>query len=518
MVWFLGEYPLWLSLVVCYSDHNLCRWQFTEKKFPSVQCKTSSSAKITIYECEAFKIENLIMKALSENSYYNRKSLISQQIMMSSGILHLGAHLGQEAQTYADADKPVVWVEAMPDIHNALTKRLENFPNQRALCALLGNEDGLDKTFHVSNNGKGQSSSIFCFGEYGNGDSTLWPELDLDMVETLNLKTVRLDKLLVENRIEPRSFDFWIVDLQGAELIALQGAGDYLSDCRALLVEVSEVDVYKGGVRWHELRPFIEAAGFNILWEPELPHDDVLFVRKDAFMAELYGTFHADEYLTHNQKRLEHLDSLGLDLMGKQVLEVGAGIGDLTEFYLRRDCSVLTSDARPENLSLLHERFGHLEDVKVSHLDMDYPIDIEMEFDIIHCYGLLYHLKNPLPAIEFMARHCKGLLLVETCVSNEKGSGVNQVSEPLDNYSQALHGYGCRPDRSWLWHQLKEHIPYVYATKTQPDHPEFPLDWDASSKEGNSLLKRAVFVGSFDPIEQNENLLIELPDQYLPLK
>lgn len=43
--------------------------------------------------------------------------------------------------------------------------------------------------------------------------------------------------------------------------------------------------------------------------------------------------FHCDEYLRDNQRRLEHLASLGLDIVGKTVLELGAGIGIIQAFF-----------------------------------------------------------------------------------------------------------------------------------------------------------------------------------------
>ena len=66
-------------------------------------------------------------------------------------------------------------------------------------------------------------------------------------------------------------------------------------------------------------------------------------------------SFRDDRYLRHNARRLEHLASLGLDLLGKRVLEVGAGVGDHTGFFLDRDCSVLSTEPRGENCQLFAE-------------------------------------------------------------------------------------------------------------------------------------------------------------------
>jgi len=106
------------------------------------------------------------------------------------------------------------------------------------------------------------------------------------------------------------------------------------------------------------------------------------------------------DYMRHNQRRQEHLASLGLDIRGSTVLEVGAGIGDHTSFFLDRDCRVVTSDAREENLKQLRRRYP---DIEVRRLDLDSPPStFEGAFDIVYCYGLLYHLQNPAGATPYL--------------------------------------------------------------------------------------------------------------------
>lgn len=216
--------------------------------------------------------------------------------------------------------------------------------------------------------------------------------------------------------------------------------------------------------------------------------------------------FHAAHYLRHNQRRQEHLASLGLPLSGRSVLEVGAGIGDHTEFFLDRECSVLTSDGRPENVAILRERFPH---IAVRLLDLDHP---DPEFthraEIVYAYGTLYHLTRPEAAIQYLAERCDGLMLIETCVSFGTADELNPIDEPFHHPSQSLSGRGCRPTRQWVWSRLQRHFVHVYATATQPWHPEFPLDWSSPPPEGQ--LSRAVFVASRSPIA-NPLLLEEIP-------
>lgn len=218
--------------------------------------------------------------------------------------------------------------------------------------------------------------------------------------------------------------------------------------------------------------------------------------------------FQSDHYLRHNQKRLEHLASLGLDLNRKTVLELGAGIGDHTGFFLERECNVTSVEARPENLEILQHRYPR---VTACCLDLDQPtLHFDPVFDIVYCYGLLYHLKNPAEALQWMAQACRGMLLLETCVSLGSEAQLAQCDEAIDNPTQSFCGIGSRPTRSWVFGQLKQQFEFVYLPMTQPDHAEFPTDWMLS--QSSDALIRAVFVGSRFPI-QNSLLVEYLPEQ-----
>lgn len=196
--------------------------------------------------------------------------------------------------------------------------------------------------------------------------------------------------------------------------------------------------------------------------------------------------------MRHNQRRQEHLASLGLDLAGQTVLEVGAGVGDHTSFFLDRGCSVVVTEPRQHNLEILRARYP---DLDVRHVDLDKPPSEPEIVDVVYCYGTLYHLERPADAIAWMACCARKLLLIETCVASGESAEIYAFEESAAQPDNAITGHGCRPTRAWVRRELGRHMDHAYSTVTQPWHKEFPIDWSDGNLGGSPLI-RAVFVGS----------------------
>src|SRR5690242_6357837 len=94
------------------------------------------------------------------------------------------------------------------------------------------------------------------------------------------------------------------------------------------------------------------------------------------------SAFQYDGYRRHNSRRLEHLSSLGLPIAGRQVLELGAGIGDHTGYFVDRGCAVTAVEGRSENLAILQARFPAVATVL---LDLDQPYLPDLgRFDVVY--------------------------------------------------------------------------------------------------------------------------------------
>ena len=76
-----------------------------------------------------------------------------------------------------------------------------------------------------------------------------------------------------------------------------------------------------------------------------------------------FDNFTSEHYQRHNRRRQEHLATLGLDLSGRRVLEIGAGIGDHTGFFVDRGCNITSTDGRPDCVTALGNRFPGLKTV-----------------------------------------------------------------------------------------------------------------------------------------------------------
>lgn len=233
----------------------------------------------------------------------------------------------------------------------------------------------------------------------------------------------------------------------------------------------------------------------------KLKHE--LFVRTHRF----WGFLEADA-LTINKARMDHLASLNLPIEGKSVLEVGAGIGLLTGFFEGRGCQVLSTDARADNVAENKKRHPSR---RVATLDLERPQDIARagRFDIVFCYGTLYHLAAPEPALRALSE-VSDMILLETCLSRGTDDANVNVGEE-HTMNQAYSGVGSRPTRAWVVNRLRLLWGHGYISLTQPRHPDFPLDWTAPPERENT---RAIFVGTRNALE-NPILSEEVPSRHL---
>jgi hypothetical protein len=194
--------------------------------------------------------------------------------------------------------------------------------------------------------------------------------------------------------------------------------------------------------------------------------------------------------LAINKARQDHLASLGLELENKRVLEVGAGIGLHTPFFIDRGCKIVITDGNPENVEKIKSRHPDYQSL-VLDLEQESSLEHLGTFDLVYSYGLFYHLANVDLAVQRLAEICHGQILVETRVSVKTDDSIDYMNDHGGN-NGSIVGKASRPSRQWMLNCLTKHFGHSYIAVTQPKHSDFPGNW--SQARGND--NRAIFVGS----------------------
>jgi FkbM family methyltransferase len=165
-----------------------------------------------------------------------------------NGILHIGAHKCEELETYlkyTTIDK-VLWVEAIKSI---IDENLKNNPLLNIINAVVSDEDGKDIEFKIAN--LTNCSSILDLKYH----KEIHPEVEI--VETISMQTKTIQTLYKENNINSIEYNTLVMDIQGAELLALKGMGDILDNIDIIYVEVNEKELYEGCCKLEDLDSFL---------------------------------------------------------------------------------------------------------------------------------------------------------------------------------------------------------------------------------------------------------------------
>ena len=167
------------------------------------------------------------------------------------GVLHIGAHFGQEFSTYERMGiKNTMFFEPLPHTFDVLKKNI----GDKAILVntALGNTIG-EVQMNVEFANQGQSSSI------------LEPSIHLKQYPHIRfedkeiVKITKLDTFIEDHK----KYNFINVDVQGYELEVFKGGKEYLNHIDYIMTEVNRDEVYKGCPRVESLDKFLESYGFQ---------------------------------------------------------------------------------------------------------------------------------------------------------------------------------------------------------------------------------------------------------------
>ena len=190
-----------------------------------------------------------------------------------TGVLHVGAHLGEEAADYEKFGwTPVIWVEAQPNLVQKLKSNLD-YSNHKVIEAAIWEEDGVHLKLHVASNS--QSTSLLNFGTHADS----YP--DITFVSEIEVITQRLDSIIEPSEIP----NFINLDIQGVELPAIKSLGKLILSVDYIYTEVNKTDVYQGCTLVTDLDDYLLVNGFKratTRWYLKEGWGDALYIRIGA--------------------------------------------------------------------------------------------------------------------------------------------------------------------------------------------------------------------------------------------
>jgi len=180
------------------------------------------------------------------------------------GVIHVGGSHAEEQNDYLHHGiKKQVWIEAIPEVFEALEKNIAGNPQAMALNVCVSDKSFQNVTFNVTNNA-GQSSSFLPMKEHLKYHPTVQVERTIDMV-TLTMDDVFEQIEHNQPQFAAKHFNFLNLDIQGAELLALKGFENNLHYIDYVYCEVNDEELYEGCPHVAEIDAFLINHGFEAL-------------------------------------------------------------------------------------------------------------------------------------------------------------------------------------------------------------------------------------------------------------
>jgi FkbM family methyltransferase len=200
----------------------------------------------------------------------NLTELISKYSLLINGVIHIGAHFGEENSLYDEIGiQNRIYFEPLSSNFFTLEKNINGrFP---VFKKALGNENKTVKMFVESYN-NGQSSSILKPQKH----LSQYPHIQFNAEEEVDM--IRLDDF----KFDFKEYNFINIDVQGYELEVFKGASNMLNKIDFIISEVNRDELYENCAKVDEIQSYLSAYGFEMV---EVSWDggtwgDALFIKK----------------------------------------------------------------------------------------------------------------------------------------------------------------------------------------------------------------------------------------------
>jgi FkbM family methyltransferase len=179
------------------------------------------------------------------------------------GVIHVGALLCEEWEDYRNMGVgKVLWIEGNPESVSVARQILKLHGvdgNQHVIQGYMSHHNGKEDFYHTKANSRNDSLMKPC---------TWYEEISVKSKETVDVK--RLDTLIFECGENIGDYNALVVDVQGAELKVLAGAGDMLNNMDFIVTEAWHDDLevfgrvhYDNSATVTRLKSFLDVYDFE---------------------------------------------------------------------------------------------------------------------------------------------------------------------------------------------------------------------------------------------------------------
>lgn len=215
---------------------------------------------------------------------YNLPWLVGRQFSL---VLDIGAARGTHTLLFRRLfpNATIHAFEPQPEGFAELCGRMQNQPNVECHQCALSDRDGMTD-FYLGGDGYADASSLLPIGQ---AHRELWPGSGTG--QRVQVQTRRLDDVV---EIDKGARIFVKMDVQGGELLVINGGLNVFSLVDTLVVEASMKTLYSGGTTFHDLYEKLHGLGFDYAgileqnFSPsgtgEVIQNDVIFRRKESLL------------------------------------------------------------------------------------------------------------------------------------------------------------------------------------------------------------------------------------------
>lgn len=211
-------------------------------------------------------------------------------------IFEIGACEGEDSIKYSRLfnNASIYAFEPLPENIKLIKNNLSKYGIKNVACynKALSSKEGTAE-FYVSTGIP--PSSIESDWDFGNKSSSLLaPAKHLEIASFIKFnKKIEVETITIKSFCERNNInliDFIHMDVQGAELMVLEGAGDYISSIKAIWLEVSKIDLYKEQPLVNDIKDFMQLNNFALIKDDlKEVQGDQLYISKKYYKKTRVG-------------------------------------------------------------------------------------------------------------------------------------------------------------------------------------------------------------------------------------